>query len=917
MADEQGFKSRFVGREKILGDLQNLMDESIQGKGQLALISGEAGIGKTRLVCELKSYAAIKNVRCLEGSCIYHEVSDPYLPFIEALSDITTPTIVDDSQKYVTIDEAFLINNAGNVVSYASRIGASILDEDIVGGMLAAVESFVKDAFGDKESTQKGLDTLVYGPTRILIEHGDLVFLAVVLSGGDPEGLREDLKELVRKIEDKYYDTIKNWDGVIAKVRDITDIIKDLTTVKYKIKRAIKDIDIKKEKDRVFERVLQLIIEASEKDPILLILEDIHWADISSLQLLQYIARNTIESRVFICVTYRPEELDDIGDKKVHPLREMILRMSRHKMFTSIELESLKPSEVSEMMISIFKMPELQSEFVDRIYRETEGNPFYIEEVLHSFQDEGIINYQDGAWKVKEVSETAIPSTIKDLITLRMDRLDDSSINVIKYASVIGQGFNFNVLSQNIEINEESLITTLERLEDKKLIQVDIEDDELYRFNHAKIREVVYDTLSRHRKRLLHQRVAKSIEDLNKNNLEDVLYQLAHHYSNTRDYKKALDYSTSAGEKSSSEFAMDEAYEYYKLALEALQQMDKSDENKRKHLDVITHLGDICYVIGEWEQAFEYYNTMEKLSEELKDEKKMVEGYRNIGLLHINRNEWDAAQMNLEKGLELGIKIQDDHGLADIRYHLGTFYEKRGDLEKAIKAYGESMGNAVNIGDSILIANAYLGIGRVYAQHGQYDESLTHMQKSIEILEGSGDLNTLVKAYFNIGATYFYSDDFSSAIKYEEKALMLAKKIGNIRLEGYGLANLGESYIKRNELDKAIKSLNDGLKIFKKLDEKLMISDIYKHYGCLYKLKEEWDSSTDYFNKSLEISRELNMLYYVGCGLLEFGLMHKAKGDLEKAREQLSEALKIFRDLNNQEMLKKIEKELEALDKKD
>ena len=95
-----------------------------------------------------------------------------------------------------------------------------------------------------------------------------------------------------------------------------------------------------------------------------------------------------------------------------------------------------------------------------------------------------------------------------------------------------------------------------------------------------------------------------------------------------------------------------------------------------------------------------------------------------------------------------------------------------------------------------------------------------------------------------------------------------------------------------------------------------MISDIYKHYGCLYKLKLDWDSSIDYFIKSLEISRELNMPYYVGCGLLEFGLMYKAKGDLEKAREQLNEALEIFRDLNNQEILKKIEKELETMDQK-
>ena len=155
------------------------------------------------------------------------------------------------------------------------------------------------------------------------------------------------------KIEDKYFDVINEWNGDLNKVKDITQIIKGLTIVKYKIKQAIRDIDIKREKDRVFERVLQLIIEASKGDPILLVLEDIHWADISSLQLLQYLARNTKESRVLICGTYRPEELDDVGDNKIHPLKETIMRMSRYKMFIPIELEGLQPKDASKMLTSI------------------------------------------------------------------------------------------------------------------------------------------------------------------------------------------------------------------------------------------------------------------------------------------------------------------------------------------------------------------------------------------------------------------------------------------------------------------------------------------------------------------------------------------------------------------------------------
>ncbi|UCE72958.1 MAG: tetratricopeptide repeat protein [Methanomassiliicoccales archaeon] len=920
MVIEKGFQSKFVGREEALDELKNRLDESLAGRGQLALISGEAGIGKTRLLHELKKYASSNQVRCLEGGCIYHDVSNPYLPFLTAFSELTTPSFVDEAKKYVMIDEAFLINNAGKVVSYASRIGANILDEDIVGAMLSAVESFVKDAFGDGESAVKGLDTLVYGTIRIFIEHGKHVFLAVVLSGGEPEGIREDLKKLVNKIEDKYHDVLKDWDGQIAKVREISEIISGLTTVKYRVKLAIRDIDIKEEKDRVFERVLQLIIETAEDEPLLLILEDIHWADTSSLQLLQYVTRNTQESRVFICGTYRPEELDDVGDKKVHPLKEAIQRMSRHKMFAPIELTRLPPSEVSDMLTSIFGMPEFPSGFKERIFKETEGNPFFIEEMLHSFQDEGAISFKEGGWHISEVSGIAIPSTIKDLIALRIERLDEGSMNAIKYASVIGQEFGYEVLKYCLEIDEETFVNLLDKLMEAKLIYEAPEDsagEYNYRFAHGKITEVIYEGLSSGKRRLIHSKVGEAIEELNQHRIEDVVYDLAYHFFKSRRFDKARYYAKEGGDKAIGSYAAEDAIGYYELALESLKRSQDreplSESDLTEEIETLSKLGDVCYIIGEWDRALEYQRQLIELSGKIGDKARMLGGYCAIGYIYFSRGEWKLALENLEKGLRIGEETEDDRGIADSLYFLGALHEKRGDFNEAIINYGESMGRAVNMGDNLLIGNAYLGIGRVYGQQGQYDESIKHMQKSIEIFKENENLNDLAKAYINLGQANFCRGSLEESILYYDKGLKIAKKTGNIRLEGHGLSNLGESYTKKYELEKAIYCLDKALEIFKKLDEKSMISDVYTHFGCVYRLKQEWDRSKDYFKKSLEISRELNMPYYVGCGLLEFGLMHKAKGDLEKAKEQLSEAMEIFKYLNNQEMLKKIEKELEAL----
>jgi tetratricopeptide (TPR) repeat protein len=912
MMNELEFSTGFVGRERIFSSLKHLLDKSINGEGQFALISGEAGIGKTRLIRELRRYGRSQGVLCLEGNCISHDVSDPYLPFIEVLSKIKGPSLVDDTQKYVLVNEAFLIHEAGKVISYASRIGANIMDEDIVGGMLSAVEAFVKDAFGDEQTPDKGLDTLVYGTIRIYIEHGAHIFLAVVLSGAEPEGIREDMKHMVKTIEDKYDKELVEWDGDVAKVSEINDIIQKLTLVRYRIRKGIKEIDIKKEKDRIFERGLKLITEAAEKNPILIVLEDIHWADVSSIQLLQYIARNTRTSRVFICGTFRPEELDYLGEGRIHPLKEAIQRMSRHKIFHTFELSRLKDSDVSNILTNMLGTTNFPNEFKTRVYQETEGNPFYIEEMLYTFFDEGIIRMEGGAWQFHDFSKSVIPSTIKDLVNLRIGRLDERAINMIKSASVIGNDFDYNVLGRTLMLKEEELITTLESLETNHVITSDPEDDELYRFNHSKIREVVYEGIRGPRKRMMHERTAESLREMNRENEENVVYQLAHHYSKTRDFNNSLKYSMMAGEKASREFALEEAYDYYILARGILDQIDDIAKQKAIRLEILVHLSDISYVMGEWDSALDYLYEQIELGGQIGDRATVFGGYYVIGDIHLCRSEWNQALENLNMALKIARNENDFRKVADSQYILGALNEKRGDYKEAIEHYKNSLKEAENVDDSSLKANAYLGIGRVFAQQGLYQKSIVQMAKSVEILEEKGDLSELITAYINLGHANLCDNHIDKSILIYEKALELAEKTGNLRLEGHGLSNLAESHIENNDLDKALKCLDNAFYIFEKIDERYMISEVFRHYGTVYKMKGEWNRSKDYFQQCLEIARELNMPYYIGSGDFEFGLMYKSKGDLENANLQFKKARDIFIKLNNQEMLKKIEKEMDS-----
>jgi adenylate cyclase len=910
MSPGKGYESSFVGRDDVFNELKEMLEASREGNGQFALISGEAGIGKTKLVLELQKQASQMNFMCLKGSCIYNEISDPYLPFMTALSRISRPEIVEESQKYVMINEAFLIDESGKVISYASRLGANIMDEDIVGGMLSAVEAFVRDAFGDGESTSKRLDTLIYGPIHIYIEHGKSVFLAVVLSGAEPEGIRGDLKKMVNNIEKDYHDVISEWDGNVSKVSEINQIISKLTLVRYRIKRGIKNIDIKREKDRVFERVLQLIRKASKKEQIMLVLEDIHWADSSSLQLLSYIARNTKDCRVFICATYRPEELDSIDEHKMHPLKETILRMSRDKIFSSQELDRLTISDVQKLLHYKLDLADIPKEFINRIYTQTEGNPFFIEEVLRSFEDEGIIRLEDDRFVLDEIKEVNIPSTIKDLIELRTTRLDSFSLDTIRHAAVIGREFDFDILKRTTGLNQEKLISALESLKEKKLIIPKTKDEDEYQFSHSMIREVIYDNISGQRKRMMHEDTAYMLLRQYKDDIDPVIYELARHFSKTKEYKKAFEYSVKAGEKASVEFALNEAFEFYKLAFSAIDRMTQTLDTKVAKLMVATNLGDISYVIGEWDFGFKYYDIVKRISKELGDEKSEAEAYKGSGLLYVNKNEWEKAKDDLDISLKIFQSIQDQHGLADTYYNLGSVFEKKGEFTLAIENYGNCMHFAEDVKDTPEIARAHMGVGRVYAQKGEFEKSIESIRRAVQIIEKTGDMDELAKVYANLGATYNYLD-LDEAVKYHNKVIGLTNKTGNIRLKGYALMNLSYSLIlKKEKLDDIPNYLDSALHIFQKLDEKMAISATYTNFGIIYKIKKDWNESVDYFNKARAICNELKTPYNLGNVLYEYGLMYKEKGDCEQAKRRLNESLEIFKDMNNKKMIEKVEKEI-------
>lgn len=676
----------------------------------------------------------------------------------------------------------------------------------------------------------------------------------------------------------------------------------------------IRKINLQQERTRLFEALSQLVVDISERQPLLLVLEDLQWADDGSLKLLHYLARNIQNSRVMICGAYRPEDIESSKGES-HPLSKTLRRMRPEKLFYEIMLDRFDEGSTALMIESMLKKQDIPEAFTRKLYEESEGNPFFIEEVVRSLVNEGLIDVKDYSWKLKfDPSRIHIPGTIRDVIGRRIDRLDGGTKAVLGYASVIGNRFTFEALHSISDVSEEELIDSIDALIAANIIHEDpTSREERYRFDHTQIREVIYNGMSRSRRRLMHKKIGYIIENINKNRLDEVVYNLAHHFYEGKDTEKTLTYAIKAGEKATKAFAPEDALSYYSMALEALERLEETKENKEKRIDLLKKLGEISFNLSEWGLALEFYKRAVNLCDEIEDDANRAESLRKTGYVLNRMGNWKLAYQNFEQSLDISKKLGDKFGMADAHRGLGYIHWRSGEYEDAIAHYNKCIQLSMEISDMHTIALAFIELGNVHIETGDIDKAIEYYNRSLKELEPIGDYSEMARAYNNLGDSYLKRGNHDKAIEYFKKCEEMGKRIGRKDIVGWSLFNSGEAYALKGDADKALGCAEKSLDILTIVGDKLGLQACNKIFGIAYGLKAEWGKAIEHFNTCVEMGKETNVPYVQGEVHYYFGKMLKDKGDKKKAKEQLNKALEIFKSLETEEFVSRVKKEMEGL----
>jgi tetratricopeptide (TPR) repeat protein len=646
---------QLIGRDADLAALNNAMEKARGGRRQFVFVSGEAGIGKTRLISEFARLAAAENAAVLLGRSDA-EALTPYQPFVEAL-------------------EWYL----------------RACPDAVVEAQLESVDS------------------------------------------------RSELAELIPGIS-RHFKT------------PATAVESNAEGRRY----------------RLFEAIASFIAALSRGRPVLVVLEDIHWADRPTLLMLRHVLRSSHEGAVLFIATYRETELD-----RAHPLADLLAELRREPSASSLKLRSLNEREITTFLAR-WLGHDAQKTLIELVAGNTEGNPLFIGEVLRHLTETGKLDELQSGTKPR--TGVGLPEGIREVIGKRISRLSDDCRRVLAFASVIGRDFALPVLQSVVEVSEDRLLDILDEAQAAQIIHEAPGNVEGYTFAHALMRETLYSEQSAARRVRLHRRVAEVLEKRIQPGHEP-LADLAYHFgqaASSSDVDKAVTFAVRAGEVASARFAAEEAARFYGMALSALAFLPDDAAVRERRLGLHIKSGKALATVGLWAAARAQFESALPLIPAAERERKaeiLVE------LAHCSH--WLLDLPSLRRFATEAIQIADEIGQrdlwADAMAAMGSADNADGNVPKAIERDRQAIERAGGI-RTITMARCVISL----YHGGRTDETILRGEQAVASARESGDPGFLVYALSHLGLGRAAAGQYDEAQRAFAEARSVGRQYGTV-----------------------------------------------------------------------------------------------------------------------------------------
>ncbi|MFQ5858116.1 MAG: serine/threonine-protein kinase PknK [Anaerolineae bacterium] len=626
------------------------------------------------------------------------------------------------------------------------------------------------------------------------------------------------------------------------------------------------DLGPEPEKLRLFTSVRLLLQRAAQSAPLLVVLEDLHWAEEGTLELLGYLARNALQEPVLLCGTYRTEE--------AHPLAAWTREVTKAGLEVLV-LPPLDEAETATLVAGALGLTDRPQQFAQYLYQRTNGNPFFVEEVLKSLTEAGILYRRDGAWHAdmdaSRYEQLRVPSTIESVIADRLSRLGAESRQALNWAAVIGQAFDFEVWLRVLAWDEDTLLDVSDELLRARAVTEEGRTGNHYAFSQNLIREVVYHGLSRRRRRRMHQVVGEHMEAVCAGKLETVAAELAHHFDGGQVWDKALDYHVQAGNRARETYANAEAIAHYSRALTLLGRLTSIQRER-----------------GEGDEG-------------------QVEA-RRFAILAARESVYDllgrrdAQRQDLETMLALAEARQDTSWLAEVCLRQAHFFRVIGDYTSAEGSAARALSLQEKLGDLAGKVVALAALGQVYGERSEYPESLTHLESALDLCHQIDDPAAKERVHRHLGDVYHDLCDYPQALRHYQVAEEISRRRDDRWGVGIVRGKMGNVYRLLGQYERARQLYQDALDTHRQVGDRHGEAHALGNIGNIYRHAGRYPEATHHYERTLAICEEVGDRWAAGLSAVNLGLVCASEGDLIGALTYLERALTIAREIESEHL---------------
>ena len=644
-----------------------------------------------------------------------------------------------------------------------------------------------------------------------------------------------------------------------------------------------RNLNPKLRKESLEALIVDCIRVIAAETSLLIVLEDCHWIDPLSADLLALVERSTKNLPVMILEIYRlPSDTPDAVPIS-HPPGFYEIRLTE---FTEDEASLLILSKLARLYGAQSSASEA---LVERISKQTQGNPFYIDEIINYLYASGL-ELSD----LYTLENFALPGSLHSLILSYIDQLTEGAKTTLKISSVIGRTFKSPWLWGIYPKlgTPERVLKQLDELRKLNIVPVQEPNPEQeYFFRHILTRDVAYENISLETRTRLHEFIGKYIEIQYSDQTAQLLDLLAYHYGLSENIKKQRDYFLQAGEAAQQRYDNQVALQYYRRLLDILDEPDQPP--------VLIKVSDVLQLIGDWNQAEQNAVQAMEIARQNKYDLLEAQGEQRVGAIWRLQGRFDEAKEHLISARQTFERLDDLKGVNECINNLGLIAWNQGNLEQALTLFHKMLHNAQKIDFAQDEYRASGNMGLVYWYQGKYDEALRSMDQARNIAERISDRIGTGRVTGNIGNIYLDLGKYTKAFAAYNAYLHTSAEIGY--REGINIAsgNLGTVYVEQGEHQNALACFTFNLKIAHEMEDPIGVGMALWYLGETFMRQGQFGRSADVLKKATAIAREVDIPYELSDFLYTNAKRLSRQHDYDAAFRNTQEALKVAKEVDN------------------